>query len=93
MSRFHFLPQFGCHYNALHVAAMKNQPAICRLILETLEDVGYVKMLYPDESPVTDQQCIDFVVDLYLNTPDKGVGVVAREPFEFKVHVATSRFC
>jgi len=84
----------GCHYNALHVAAMRNQPAICRIVLEALEDVQYVKMLYPDESSATDQQCINFLLDLYLNTPDKGVGVVAREPLGlFTAHIAGSTVC
>ncbi|KAK2160893.1 hypothetical protein LSH36_125g01050 [Paralvinella palmiformis] len=69
--------QEGFRYNALHVAAMKNQPKSAQLILETVENPHFMQLLYPGEPEQTRDARIQFLVDLYLNTPDKGLGETA----------------
>ncbi|CAH1778016.1 unnamed protein product [Owenia fusiformis] len=64
--------QEGFRYNALHVAAKCNQAAITRFILDTLETVNFVQLLYPQDSLDTSTSRIKFLVDLYINMPDKG---------------------
>ncbi|XP_069476112.1 ankyrin repeat and LEM domain-containing protein 2 [Ambystoma mexicanum] len=63
--------QEGCRYNVMHVAAKENQPAICHLILETLENPEFMRLMYPDDDEDMLQKRIKYIVDLYLNTPDK----------------------
>ncbi|XP_062930178.1 ankyrin repeat and LEM domain-containing protein 2 isoform X2 [Mobula hypostoma] len=63
--------QEGCRYNAMHVAAKENQPQICQLLLETLESPEFMLLMYPDDDEVMLQKRINYIVDLYLNTPDK----------------------
>ncbi|XP_054852572.1 ankyrin repeat and LEM domain-containing protein 2 isoform X2 [Eublepharis macularius] len=63
--------QEGCRYNVMHVVAKENQPGICRLLLDTLENPEFMRMMYPDDDAVMLQKRIRYIVDLYLNTPDK----------------------
>ncbi|KAG8515044.1 Ankyrin repeat and LEM domain-containing protein 2, partial [Galemys pyrenaicus] len=63
--------QEGCRYNVLHVAAKEGQAPICQLILDTLEDPEFMRLMYPDDSPHMLQKRVCYIVDLYLNTPDK----------------------
>ncbi|XP_051972813.1 ankyrin repeat and LEM domain-containing protein 2-like [Xyrauchen texanus] len=63
--------QEGCRYNVLHVAAKENQPGITHLILETLENPEFMRLMYPKDQEVMLWQRIRYVLDLYLNTPDK----------------------
>ncbi|XP_078083316.1 ankyrin repeat and LEM domain-containing protein 2-like isoform X2 [Mustelus asterias] len=63
--------QEGCRYNAMHVAAKENQPQICQLLLDTLENPEFMLLMYPDDNEVMLQNRIKYIVDLYLNTPDK----------------------
>uniref|UniRef100_A0A8C1WFS9 LEM domain-containing protein n=1 Tax=Cyprinus carpio TaxID=7962 RepID=A0A8C1WFS9_CYPCA len=65
--------QEGCRYNVLHVAAKENQAGIARLLLETLEDLEFMRLMYPNDNELMLQQRIRYIVDLYLNTPDKAV--------------------
>ncbi|XP_067121785.1 ankyrin repeat and LEM domain-containing protein 2 [Centruroides vittatus] len=65
--------QEGFRYNALHVAAKSKQAAMCRSILSTIEDPKFMRLLYNDDSDIVCQQRIDFITDLYLNMPDKGL--------------------
>ena len=60
----------------MHIAAMKNQPEICRVILDTLEDPRFIQQLYCQSLHTEESlnKTINFLVDLYLNMPDKGVG-------------------
>ena len=70
----HFL-QEGMRHNALHIAAKTNQAAIVALVLDTLLNVEFTKLLY-SSSHDTEQSRhhrIAYLVDLYLNSPDKGV--------------------
>uniref|UniRef100_K9J3B2 Ankyrin repeat and LEM domain-containing protein 2 n=1 Tax=Desmodus rotundus TaxID=9430 RepID=K9J3B2_DESRO len=64
--------QEGCRYNVMHVAARENQAPICQLTLETLESPEFMQLMYPDDSPDMLQKRICYILDLYLNTPDKG---------------------
>ncbi|XP_039627400.1 ankyrin repeat and LEM domain-containing protein 2 [Polypterus senegalus] len=73
--------QEGCRYNVMHVAAKENQPAICQLLLDTLENPDFMRLMYPDDSEPMLQKRICYILDLYLNTPDK-VG------FETPLHFA-----
>ncbi|XP_007250301.3 ankyrin repeat and LEM domain-containing protein 2 [Astyanax mexicanus] len=63
--------QEGCRYNVLHVAAKENQPAMACLILETLEDPEFMRCMYPHDQEDMLLKRIEYIVDLYLNTPDK----------------------
>ncbi|NXL92576.1 ANKL2 protein, partial [Alectura lathami] len=61
----------GCRYNVMHVAAKENQPAICQLLLDTLENPEFMRLMYPDDDSTMLKNRIRYIVDLYLNTPDK----------------------
>uniref|UniRef100_A0A8C2V7B5 Ankyrin repeat and LEM domain-containing protein 2 n=2 Tax=Chinchilla lanigera TaxID=34839 RepID=A0A8C2V7B5_CHILA len=63
--------QEGCRYNVMHVAAKENQASICQLTLETLENPEFMQLMYPDDDMDMLQKRIRYLVDLYLNTPDK----------------------
>lgn len=57
----------------MHVAAKENQPAICQQLLETLENPDFMRLMYPDDDDTMLRNRIRYIVDLYLNTPDKMV--------------------
>ncbi|XP_043087693.1 ankyrin repeat and LEM domain-containing protein 2 isoform X2 [Puntigrus tetrazona] len=63
--------QEGCRYNVLHVASKENQAGIARLLLETLEDPDFMRLMYPNDSELMLRQRMRYIVDLYLNTPDR----------------------
>ncbi|XP_069612200.1 ankyrin repeat and LEM domain-containing protein 2 isoform X1 [Ranitomeya imitator] len=63
--------QEGCRYNVMHVAAKENQPGVSQLLLDTLENPEFMRLMYPDDGDVMLQKRIRYIVDLYLNTPDK----------------------
>ncbi|NXG04931.1 ANKL2 protein, partial [Sakesphorus luctuosus] len=63
--------QEGCRYNVMHVAAKENQPGICQLLLDTLENPEFMRLMYPDDTDDMLKNRIQYIVDLYLNTPDK----------------------
>jgi hypothetical protein len=76
-----FIIQEGCHYNSMHVASRAGHRDICKLIIETLNDDEFWKLIYPvKENSVNNVQLNNrrkaFLLDLYLNTPDKGVSVI-----------------
>ncbi|XP_070760736.1 ankyrin repeat and LEM domain-containing protein 2 [Enoplosus armatus] len=78
--------QEGCRYNVMHVAAKENQAAIAQLLLDTLENPEFMRLMYPDDQEVMLQKRIRFIVDLYLNTPDKA-------GFETPLHFACKFGC
>ena len=57
----------------MHVAAKENQAGMAQLLLDTLEDPKFMRLMYPDDQEHMLQRRIRYIVDLYLNTPDKGV--------------------
>lgn len=65
--------QEGCRYNVMHVAAKENQAGICQLLLDTLENPEFMRLMYPDDNDTMLKNRIQYIVDLYLNTPDKMV--------------------
>lgn len=65
----------GCRYNVMHVAAKENQAGIAQLLLDTLENPDFMRLMYPDDQEGMLQKRIRYIVDLYLNTPDKAVKV------------------
>lgn len=73
---FCFLLQEGCRYNVMHVAAKENQAGIAQLLLDTLENPEFMRLMYPDDQEVMLQKRIRYIVDLYLNTPDKAVSSI-----------------
>ncbi|XP_076003713.1 ankyrin repeat and LEM domain-containing protein 2 [Genypterus blacodes] len=78
--------QEGCRYNVMHVAAKENQAAIAQLLLDTLENPEFMRLMYPDDQDVMLQKRIRYIVDLYLNTPDKA-------GFETPLHFACKFGC
>ncbi|KAM8815712.1 ankyrin repeat and LEM domain-containing protein 2 [Rhynchonycteris naso] len=64
--------QEGCRYNVMHVAARENQALICQLTLEALENPEFMRLMYPDDAQDMLEKRICYILDLYLNTPDKG---------------------
>ena len=65
--------QEGCHYNAMHVSAKSGHKDCCKLIIDTLNDDEFWKMMYPVNNHNQNNRRKAFLLDLYLNTPDKGV--------------------
>lgn len=60
----------------MHVAAKENQAGIAQLLLDTLENPDFMRLMYPDDQEHMLQKRIHYIVDLYLNTPDKAVNVL-----------------
>lgn len=60
----------------MHVAAKENQAGIAQLLLDTLENPDFMRLMYPDDQEGMLQKRIHYIVDLYLNTPDKAVNVL-----------------
>ncbi|XP_074651930.1 ankyrin repeat and LEM domain-containing protein 2-like [Tubulanus polymorphus] len=73
--------QEAFRYNALHICAKSNKANICKMILETLQDDRFMKLMYPDDSREIRTQRQSFITDLYLNMPDK-------KPLESPLHLA-----
>ncbi|KZC10098.1 PREDICTED: ankyrin repeat and LEM domain-containing protein 2 [Dufourea novaeangliae] len=73
--------QEGCRYNALHIAVRADRSDMCELILNTVGNTEFIKLLYGDEcKSYVDRAQI--MLDLYLNTPDKGLN---ETPLHFAV--------
>lgn len=60
----------------MHVAAKENQAGIAQHLLDTLENTDFMRLMYPDDQEDMLQKRIRYIVDLYLNTPDKAVSSV-----------------
>uniref|UniRef100_A0A3B3CHF7 Ankyrin repeat and LEM domain-containing protein 2 n=1 Tax=Oryzias melastigma TaxID=30732 RepID=A0A3B3CHF7_ORYME len=78
--------QEGCRYNVMHVAAKENQAKIAQLLLDSLENPDFMRLMYPDDQEDMLQKRIHYIVDLYLNTPDKA-------GFETPLHFACKFGC
>ncbi|XP_054630876.1 ankyrin repeat and LEM domain-containing protein 2 [Dunckerocampus dactyliophorus] len=78
--------QEGCRYNVMHVAAKENQAGITQLLIDTLENPEFMRLMYPDDQEAMLQKRIRYIVDLYLNTPDKA-------GFETPLHFACKFGC
>ena len=66
----------GCHsrlfrYNAFHIACRCDRPEILQLLIDLLRDPRLFQMLYADNDENTINQRIKYVINMYLNIPDK----------------------
>ena len=82
LSNSQIVLQEGCRYNALHVAAMAKNAEICELVLRTVSDVAFMQLLYGEDDVVSCRDRADILLDLYLNTPCKGMN---ETPLHFAV--------
>ena len=55
----------------MHVGAIAKRAKLCQVLLDTIEDPEFTARLYPDDSPSAHHARISFLMDLYLNTPDR----------------------
>ncbi|TSO98507.1 Ankyrin repeat and LEM domain-containing protein 2 [Bagarius yarrelli] len=53
--------QEGCRYNVMHVAAKENQAAVAQLLLDTLENPDFMRLMYPDDTESMLQQRIRYI--------------------------------
>lgn len=65
--------QEGSRYNALHIAAKAKNSKLAELLLSTVSNVEFVKLLYGDENEENAKDRAKVFADLYLNTPDKAL--------------------
>nr|CAH7745431.1 unnamed protein product [Callosobruchus chinensis] len=65
--------QEGPRYNALHVAAKSKNAEIAELILSTISNTEFIKLLYGDDNQQNAEDRTAVLLDLYLNTPNKGL--------------------
>ena len=68
------LVQISVRYNCMHVAALTGQATIIRLLIKTIKNIHFVRRLYVNDTEEQTQKRIQFILDMYLNTPDKMVG-------------------
>lgn len=59
-------------YNALHVAALSKNARMAKLILETVSNPDFIKLLHGKDDDRTAMDVAEILLDLYLNTPEKG---------------------
>ncbi len=80
--------QEAFRYNCLHVGAKCNQHEIVAYVLKTLHDVALYRALYVgdthEQSVIRSQR----LLDLYLNTPEKGVSDIQTGPWNLGVTVS-----
>ncbi|KAJ8984579.1 hypothetical protein NQ317_006041 [Molorchus minor] len=65
--------QEGPRYNALHVAAKVKNAEMTELILSTVSNPEFIKLLYGDDNQENAEHRTTILLDLYLNTPNKGL--------------------
>lgn len=65
--------QEGFRYNALHCAAKAKNGPIAEVILSTISNYNFIKLLYGDDQNENIESRTQVLLDLYLNTPDKGL--------------------
>lgn len=63
--------QEGCRYNAFHIAAKADRPDMLSLVVHTLRSKSFMKMMYPNDTDKATESRMAFLIDLYLNMPDK----------------------
>ncbi|XP_020300811.1 ankyrin repeat and LEM domain-containing protein 2 isoform X2 [Pseudomyrmex gracilis] len=74
--------QTGYRYNPLHVAAKAGKAQMCEFILNTVGDVKFMQWHSGNVECVTYLDPVQIMLDLYLNTPDKGLN---ETPLHFAV--------
>ncbi|XP_045601444.2 ankyrin repeat and LEM domain-containing protein 2 homolog [Procambarus clarkii] len=78
--------QEGFRYNALHVACRTNRPTFVEKVLATVSQAEFFQKLYPDDALESSERRSSYLLDLYLNTPDKGLN-------ETPLHFASKHGC
>ena len=68
-------------YNALHCAVRSGSLEICEVLLETLQGDDFWSKVYPKDPLEIRKRRRDHLLDLYLNTCDKGVRNLAADLF------------
>lgn len=68
--------KLGPRYNALHCAVKVGSLEMCKKLFEILEGDRYWSLVYPGDVVEVRNKRRDHLIDLYLNTCDKGVGPV-----------------
>ncbi|UJR35490.1 hypothetical protein I4U23_028244 [Adineta vaga] len=63
--------KISVRYNSMHVAALSGQSGIIRLLIKTIKNVHFIRRLYVNDTEEQTQQRIQFILDMYVNTPDK----------------------
>ena len=71
----------GPRYNACHIAVKANRHEILRLILNTISDKLFWRLLFPFDTNEITESRIEFSLDLYLNTPcsEKAVRLLSNQ--------------
>lgn len=64
------------------MAAKAKNSAMCELILSTVSNISFVKLLYGDDTHQDANERSKIFTDLYLNTSDKGLN---ETPLHFAV--------
>lgn len=57
----------------MHVAAKSKNAEIAELILSTVSNTEFIKLLYGDDNQQNAEDRTSVLLDLYLNTPNKGL--------------------
>jgi ankyrin repeat and LEM domain-containing protein 2 len=57
----------------MHVACLCGQTGIIRSLIATIKNVEFIRRLYVKDTEEQTRQRIQFILDMYLNTPDKMV--------------------
>ncbi|XP_068239248.1 ankyrin repeat and LEM domain-containing protein 2 homolog [Palaemon carinicauda] len=65
--------QEGSRYNALHIACRTDRPKFITKVLSTVADPQFFQRLYPDDTLESSARRSMYLLDAYLNTPDKGL--------------------
>ena len=68
--------QEGSRYNAMHVGVKSNQLQMCQLIIQILGDDEFLGKLFPDKNPPLFGGIKARMLDLFVNSPEKGVSHV-----------------
>lgn len=72
----------GSRYNALHIAAKNDKPQMCEFILNTVGDSKFIQWHFGETDCKSNLDPAQIMLDLYLNTPDKGLN---ETPLHFAV--------
>jgi len=60
----------------MHVASLSGQSNIIRILIKTIKNIHFIRRLYVNDTEEQTQQRIQFILDMYLNTPDKMVPMI-----------------
>ncbi|CAG7687286.1 unnamed protein product [Allacma fusca] len=80
----------GCRYNALHICAKCGNSEAAKIILQAVSSTKMMNLLYPTDEYINKCIRIDYLVDLYLNTPD---AIIHETPLHFATKFGFPRVC